>query len=358
MASKYHLLYLLLQPLITPLSAQMVNRPLTTLTDLPATGSASTTLHTSTTTNATLALQPSTTSTSSSTENYYVGPSAVRFTSAAPLNSPPVDPSCCTTTQPSALGDSGGATRTCSGTVDPLAIYVTSTIVVGETITLSDSLITPTPIYITPLPLCSPSVRSSTFSNGGGPGGDTGPVTGGLPTGPVDVASRSSTILVTKKTPVIILQTPSPTQDFGGLAKTYHLDPVSATSTPGMPPPSPDPESPPTASSVLAAIVQSIFAGLPASPTPIPAPSSGQSPPGSAAGQPDTSPQQPDTSPQQSDTTPTNQPSIPPTSIVVNNIPLAVAPSAIVIGTQTFTPPSAPTAVIISGQTFTLSPSQ
>ncbi|MCJ1316250.1 hypothetical protein MMC15_001571 [Xylographa vitiligo] len=260
-------------------------------------------MSTSTISNSTTALQRLTTGTLT-TDNHYVGPSAVRFTSAVPLEAPPVS-------------GSGEAAGTCSGLVDPFAIYVTSTIVVPETITLSDPLITPTPIYITPLPLCSKSANSNTFSNGG-PGGDTGPIQ----TGPIDVASRSSTILVTKKTPVIILATPSPTPDIGGLAKTFHLVPAPAITTP-------------TPTSVLAAIIQSIF-DSPPSPTPDPAPASEQSPPAGAAGQPDT----------------------PPSATIINDVPIALFPSAVVIGTQTFPPPSQPTALIIAGQTFTLSPSQ
>ncbi|MCJ1390707.1 hypothetical protein MMC18_003568 [Xylographa bjoerkii] len=354
MASKYCWFWLFLQPWVTPLSAQIVNGPIISPIGPPATDPSSTTSSTSPSGNATLVSQPSTTSMSSTTENHYVGPSAVLFTSANALNMPPDNPSCCTTTQPSVLGDSAGTTSACSGTADPLIIYVTSTIVVPETITASDSLfITPTPIYITPIPLCTLSVNSQGVTVVGGPGGDTGPVGTALsPSEPNDIASRRSTILVTKKTPVVIQETPSPTLVFGGgLAKTLDLGPAPAISTPSISSVAPDQESTHLPSSVLAAIDQSIFDSLASSPTTTPPPSSDQSSPDSPASQPDTTPH-PDES------APTGQPSTPPSSIVVNNIPVGVASSAIVIGTQTFTPPLQPTPVVISGQTFTLAPSQ
>ncbi|MCJ1291134.1 hypothetical protein MMC34_002677 [Xylographa carneopallida] len=336
MAPKYQFLYLLLQPLITPLSAQLVNSPITAIGRLSTTSTPSTTPNTFPSSNATILLQSSPTSTFT-TEDHYVGPSAVRFTSDAPLNAP----------ISSALKGSSGPQSTCSGIADPNAIYITSTIVVAETITLSDTLITPTPIYITPIPLCSKLAISQTFSNGG-PGGDTGPITGGLPTGPINIASKSSTILVTKKTPVIILQTPSPTQDLGSLAKTLHLVPAPVISTPGAP----DAASTPTPSSVLAAIVQSIFNSLASSPTTAPALPSEQNPPNSLASQPGTDPQPGETSPSDLE-----QPNAPTFSTTIDNIPLAVFPSAIIIGTQTFAPPPAPTPITIAGQTFTLAPS-
>ncbi|MCJ1378581.1 hypothetical protein MMC17_001680 [Xylographa soralifera] len=198
------------------------------------------------------------------------------------------------------------------------------------------------------MPLCSLTINGPGMSYGG-PGGDTGPLTGVNPSGPNDVASRHSTILVTKKTPVIILQTPAPTLDFGGLVKTVNLVSAPAIGTPGMPSPSPDQESPPTAVSILAAIIQSIFDDLPSPPTTSPTLPSDQSPPNNSPA---------DTTPQPGDTTPSDLPPLPPTSTTINNIPLEILPSAIIIGTQTFAPPSEPTPVLISGQTFTLSPSQ
>ncbi|MCJ1283287.1 hypothetical protein MMC26_002615 [Xylographa opegraphella] len=335
MASKCLFLYLLLQPLITPLGAQIANRPLTTDTGTSATSSLSS--------NVTTALQPSTTGTIT-TENHYLGPSPLHITASPSPNAPPSDPN---------AGDPNPATSTCSGTVDPLAIYVTSTIVIPATITLSNTLITPTPIYITPLPLCSHIAFSQSYSDGG-PGGDTGPLTNMIPTGPINIASRSSTILVTKKTPVVILQTPSPTP-LGDLAKTLDLNPAPAISTPGAPAPSPEQQPVSTPSSALAAIIQSIFNSLSTSPTPGPAPPSEQPPPDSA---PDSASNQPASTPPQSGHSPANPPTPPPTSLIINNIPVALAPSAIIIGTQTFAPPSTPTPVTISGQTFTLLPSQ
>lgn len=56
---------------------------------------------------------------------------------------------------------SAASSFSCSGTLNPSAIYVTETITISEFITVMENLTTPPPVFITPLPLCNRTSSSS-----------------------------------------------------------------------------------------------------------------------------------------------------------------------------------------------------